>query len=65
MHVFFLSIDNAPNQPSKFRTENWAKLNSDSSGTHNNNSQIKFKTSMLKSSLCHYIDAYVLFKWAT
>ena len=26
----------------------------------NTNSQIKFKTSMLKSSLCDYIDAYIL-----
>ena len=27
-------------------------------GTYNTNSQIKFKTSMLKSSLCDYNDAY-------
>ena len=26
------------------------------------NSQIKFKTSMLKSSLCNYSDAYILVK---
>ena len=29
---------------------------------HTVNSQIKFKTTMLKSSLCDYIDAYVLVK---
>ena len=29
-------------------------------GTYNVNSQIKFKTSMLRSSLCDYSDAYTL-----
>ena len=28
----------------------------------NTNSQIKFKTSMLKSILCHYSDTYILVK---
>ena len=27
---------------------------------YNKNSQIKYKTSMLKSSLCDYTDAYIL-----
>ena len=31
---------------------------------HNVNSQIKFKTTMLKSSLCDYSDAYILVKGA-
>ena len=31
-------------------------------GIHNTNSQIKFKTTMLKSSLCDYSDAYKLVK---
>ena len=35
-------------------------MNDDSRGTHNTNSQIKFKTAMLKSSLCDYTDAYIL-----
>ena len=34
-------------------------MNDDSCGTYNTNSQIKFKTSMLKSSLCDYSDAYL------
>ena len=29
-------------------------------GRYNTNSQIKFKTSMLKSSLCDYSESYVL-----
>ena len=36
------------------------EINDDSHGSYNNNSQIKFKTSMLKSSLCDYNDAYIL-----
>ena len=41
---------NTPNRPSKFRTRNSVEINDDSSGMYNTNSQIKFKTSMLKSS---------------
>ena len=29
-------------------------------GTYNTNSQIKFKTLIIKSSLCDYSDAYIL-----
>ena len=50
------------NQPSKFRTRNWIEINDESRGAYNINSQIKFKTTMLKSSLCDYRDAYILVK---
>ena len=50
------------NQPTKFRTENWVKINDDSRGKYNTNGKIKFKTSMLGSSLCDYSDAYILAK---
>ena len=53
-------LDNASNQSSKFRTKNWVEISDESRGTHNVNSQIKFKTTMLKSSLCDYSDAYIL-----
>ena len=53
-------IDNASNQPSKFRTKNWVEINDESRGAYNVNSQIKFKTIMLKSSLSDYSDAYIL-----
>ena len=55
-------IDDTSNQPSKFRTRNWVEINDESRGAYNVNSQIKFKTTMLKSSLCDYSDAYVLDK---
>ena len=34
-------------------------------GTYSPNQQIKFKTSMLKSSLCDYSDAYIFVKGNT
>ena len=55
-------IDDASNEPSKFRTKNWVEINDKSRGTYNVNSQIKFKTTMLKSILCDYSDAYILVK---
>ena len=55
-------LDNASNQPSKFRTKNWVEINGESRGTYSVNRQINFKTSMLRSSLCDYSDAYILVK---
>ena len=54
--------DNTLNQPSKFRTRNWVEINDESRGAYKVNSQIKFKTTMLKSSLCDCSDAYILVK---
>ena len=54
--------DDTSNRPSKFRTRNWVEINDESRGAYNVNSQIKFKTTMLKSSLCDYSDAYILVK---
>ena len=55
-------INHASNQPSKFRTKNWVEINDESRGAYNVNSQIKFKTAMLKYSLCDYSDAYIIVK---
>ena len=54
--------DNTPNQPSKFRIRHWIEINDESRGAYKVNSQIKFKTTMLKSSLCDHSDAYFLVK---
>ena len=53
-------LENASNQPSKFRTKHWVEINNESRGAYNINSQIKFKTTMLKSRLCNYSDAYIV-----
>ena len=53
-------FDNTPNAPSKFRTKRWVEINDKPRRTYNPDSQIKFKTSNLRSSLCNYSDAYIL-----
>ena len=45
-------LDNTSNRLSKFRTKNWVKINDESRRTYSVNSDIKFKTAMLKPSLC-------------
>ena len=54
-------LENVSNQPSKFRTRDWVEINDESRGTYTGNS-IKFKTTMLRSNLCDYADAYILVK---
>ena len=52
----------ASNQPSKFRRKNWVEINDESRGGYTTGSDIKFKTTMLRSSLCDCADAYILVK---
>ena len=47
------------NQPYKFRTRYWVD---EARGTYSPNKQVKFKTLMLRSSLCDCSDAYILVK---
>ena len=53
-------FDNIPNQTTRFRTNDQVEINDESHGVYNTDSQIRFKTSMLRSSLCNYSDAYIL-----
>ena len=57
-------LNDESNQPSKFRTINWVKINDESRGTYTAN-DIRFKTTMLRSNLCNYADAYILVKGTT
>ena len=54
-------LNDESNKPSKFRTRNWVEINDESRGTYASN-DIKFKTTMLRSNLCDYADAYILVK---
>ena len=45
-------LDNTPHQPTKCRTKNWVKINDESRGTYNTNTQVRFETSILRSILC-------------
>ena len=55
-------LDDTLNQPSKFRTKKWIEINYQSKGVYNTISEVRFNTTMLKSSLCDYGDACILVK---
>ena len=55
-------LNDGSNKPSKFRTRNWVEINDDIRCAYSPNKQIRFKTAMLRSSLCDYSDAYILLK---
>ena len=55
-------LNDGSNKSSKFRTKNCVKINDDVRGVYSPNKQIRFKTAMLRSSLCDYSDAYILVK---
>ena len=55
-------LDNVSNQPFKFKTKKWVEIIDESRGTYAANKPIKFKKSMLGTSLCDYSNAYVLVK---
>ena len=55
-------LDNTATELSKFRKENWAEINDWLDRAYNTKTQIKFQTTMIKSNLCDYSDAYKLVK---
>ena len=55
-------LNHESSKPSKFRTKNWVEINDDVRGVYFPHKQIRFKTSMLRSILCDYSDAYILVK---
>ena len=54
-------LESTSENPSKFRTRNWIEINDESRGNYAN-SDIRFKTTMLRSNLCDYPDSYILVK---
>ena len=54
--------NNLSNQPSKFRTKNWVEINDESKELYSYDSDIRFKTTMLRSNLCDYADEYIIVK---
>ena len=54
-------LESTSDNLSKFRTRNWVEINDESRGNYTN-SDIRFKTTMLRSNLCDYADSYILLK---
>ena len=54
-------LESTSDNPSKFRTRHWVEINDESRGNYIN-SDIRFKTTMLRSNLCDYADSYILVK---
>ena len=52
------SLDDTTSQPSKFRTRNWVEINDEKRVSYNNYN-IKYKTSVIRSNLYDYSDAYI------
>ena len=54
-------LDDTTNEPSKFRTRDQVEINDKLKGRCDN-SNIRFKTSIIRSNLCHYSDSQILVK---
>ena len=54
-------LESTSDNLSKFRTRNWVEINDESRGNYANK-DTRFKTTMLRSNLCHYADSYILVK---
>ena len=55
-------LDNTSDKEPRFVTKKWIEVHDQSGKTYNTNKQIRFKTSMLRSDLCDYSDAYIVVK---
>ena len=55
-------LGNISDKVPRFITKKWIEVHDQSGETYNTNNQKRFKTSMLRSDLCDYSDAYILVK---
>ena len=46
----------------RFITKGWIEVYDQSGGAYNTSKQIRFKTPILRSDLCDYSDAYIVFE---
>ena len=54
-------LESTSDNLSKFRARNWVEISDELRGNYAN-SDIRFKTTMLRSKLCDYTDSYILVK---
>ena len=55
-------LGNIPDKMPRFITKKWIEVHDQSGGAYNTNKKIRFKTSMLRSDLRDYNDAYIVVK---
>ena len=55
-------LGNMPDKVPRFITKKWIEVHDQSGEIYNTNKQVRFKTSMLRSILCDYSDAYFVVK---
>ena len=58
----FLDITSDNKDLPKFVTKKWIEVYDQSEGNYDINKEIRIKTSMLRSNLCDYSDAYIVVK---
>ena len=58
--VNFLDITSDDKDLPKFVTKKWIEVYDQSEGNYNGNKEIRIKTSMLRSNLCDFNDAYIV-----
>ena len=58
----FLDITSDDKDLPRFVTKKWIEVYDRSGGNYNINKEIRIKTSMLRSDLCDYSDAYIVIK---
>ena len=56
----FLNTTSDDKDLPRFVTKKWIEVYDQSGGIYNVNKEIRIKTSMLRSDLCDYSDAYIL-----
>ena len=55
-------LDNIPDKVPRFITKKLIEVHDWSGETYITNKQVRFKTSMLRSDLCDFSDAYIVVK---
>ena len=60
--VNFLDTTSDDKDLPRFVTKKWIEVYDQSEGNYNVNKEIRIKTSMLRSDLCDYSDAYIVVK---
>ena len=60
--VNFLDTTSDDKDLPRFVTKKWVEVHDQSGGNYNVNKEIRIQTSMVKSDLCDYFDAYIVVK---